>query len=79
MVHSTSRLTSFSSSEPVNKILLFLLSTCFSSLLTQGLLLGNIVMVLTGILLSTQKEMYDVTVSTCSSMLLEDSKQAGKW
>ncbi len=72
MARLTSLLTFFiSNSEPVKKILFFLFRISLSSLVIQGLLLGKIVTVFEGTMLSTQKEMYDETVSTCSLMLLE--------
>lgn len=63
----TSLLTSFhSDSEPVKKILFFLLRISFSSFVTQDLLFGKMVIVLEGMMLSTQKLMSDETMSTCS-------------
>lgn len=58
MASLTSLLTSFFSvSVQVKKILFFLLRISFRSFVIQGLLLGKMVTVLEGIMLSTQKLM----------------------
>ena len=76
MARLTSLLTSFfSDSEPVKKILIFLLRTSFSYFVTQGLLFGKMVTVLEGMMLSSQKLMYDETVSTCSTMSFDEDRK----